>query len=153
MALIRAQSSLMIAHGSGLKLLHFYEDFHSKIAVETSCGTWFFPERFWKCLDNLQVIIQHLLQSAFPEQKIMFFLSSEKYAPGLWVHLFLRNIFIILIFLFVICFLSLYKQLTAFTLENSAEQEPVRLQFACVIVNHSQENLQIRVLFCKLHCR
>lgn len=83
----------------------------------------------------------------------MFFLSSEKYAPGLWVHLFLRNIFIILIFLFVICFLSLYKQLTVFTLENSAEQEPVRLQFACVIVNHSQENLQIRVLFCKLHCR
>lgn len=31
----------------------------------------------------------------------MFFLSSEKYAPGLWVHLFLRNIFIILIFFYL----------------------------------------------------
>lgn len=83
----------MIAHGSGLKVMHLSEDFHSWIAVETCCGTLFFLERFQRCFDSLQAIIWHFLQSVVLKQEIMvvvavlfgIFLLSKGRAPGLWV--------------------------------------------------------------------
>ena len=51
--------------------MHLPEDFHSRIAVETSRGTLFFLERFQRCFDNFQAIIWHFLRSVVLEQEIM----------------------------------------------------------------------------------
>lgn len=61
----------MIARGSGLKVMHLPEDFHSRIAVETSRGTLFFLERFQRCFDDFQAIIWHFLRSVVLEQEIV----------------------------------------------------------------------------------
>lgn len=75
--------------------MHLPEDFHSRIAVGTSCGTLFFLEGFQRCFDNSQAFIWHFLQSVALEQEIVvvvvlvcglfLVLLSKKHAPGLWV--------------------------------------------------------------------
>lgn len=77
------------------------------------------------------------------------FLSSEQCAPGLWAHLFLREMCLLyFIFHFFITVQTVYCfHLAKFCWTGACQ----RLQFLCVIMNCSQENLQM-LLFCSMSC-
>ena len=140
----------MIADGSGLELLNLPEDFYSEVAFETSYGDLF----FWKVLERQLPAGHQYIASptkCISRAENHGFLSSEKSAPGLWAHLFLREMYLLylIIFSFVNCFFEITVQtIDCFHLAKCCWKGACQgLQFSCVMMNCSQENLQI-FFFC-----